>query len=261
MSDHIKRSVFRDLTAPFRVLPDFLIIGTQKGGTTRFYRYLIENPMILPAADKEIRFFHRDEIYKKGLLHYRKHFPLFFERYLPRLKYGNPILIGEATPSYIFKPKVPERVHKVMPHLKLIAMLRDPVKRAYSQFQMASRLEFDKSDNFETAVRNDKYNHYLARGRYAQQLERWFKFYPKESFLILQSEKVFADEQGALDRIYNFLGVKNFHQKFNDKKFPPAISKGYEKMSAKFEAKLRKQFKAENEKLYDLIGERYDWPD
>ena len=177
---------------PSRVLPDFLVIGVMKGGTTSFFNYLAQHPQINPPFRKEIKFF--DIHYLQGLGWYRAHFPTRF-----KMKSG--MLTGEATPYYIFHPAAPERVAKVLPNVKLIALLRNPVDRAYSHynhmlrvgreplpFEEAITREAERLDGeAEKIVANLRYStfkhlhySYLARGRYIEQLEKWFALFPRE---------------------------------------------------------------------------------
>src|SRR5687768_13237463 len=104
-------------TAHLRRLPDFLIIGAQRGGTTSLYRYLTEHPEIDPAVRKEIHFFSRH--HEQGLDWYRAHFP----------RRDESSLVGEASPNYLVHPDVPARVAAALPRVKLIALLRNPVDR------------------------------------------------------------------------------------------------------------------------------------
>ena len=127
----------RGLTSPIRLLPDFLIIGAQKGGTTSLYNYVQAQPCVAPAARKEVHFFDRRLNLNKGLTWYRGHFPTRVEQYSARHLRLQPFLTGEATPEYLFLPHIPHIVARVLPVIKLILLLRNPVDRAYSQYQHA----------------------------------------------------------------------------------------------------------------------------
>lgn len=117
--------------AVFGRAPDFLIIGAQKGGTTSLYTYLCQHPRVVGASRIEVHFF--DLAYDKGWWWYRSHFPVHVFRR------GERIVTGEASPYYIFHPLVPERVRKDLPNVKLVAILRNPVDRAYSHYQHVRR--------------------------------------------------------------------------------------------------------------------------
>ena len=118
----------RSLTGHWRMLPAFLIIGVQKGGTTSLYNYLIQHPHIAPALEKELRFF--DYKFHKGLAWYQAHFPLIaYARFVQQV-YQRALITGEASPNYLFDPRAPQRVAHTLPDVKLIVLLRNPVARA-----------------------------------------------------------------------------------------------------------------------------------
>ncbi len=117
--------LYRRLTAPSRPLPDFLIVGAQRCGTSWTYRTLGEHPRILRAWRKEVQYFDRARAFARGPNWYRAHFP--------RRPPGH--LTGEATPSYLYVPAAMPRLAALVPHARLIVLLRDPVDRAYSHYQ------------------------------------------------------------------------------------------------------------------------------
>ena len=145
------RRRFRHATRTRRILPSFLIIGAQRAGTTSLFRYLLAHPDVAGPSGgdaavwwvKETHFF--DEKYSKGLDWYRSFFPLDATRQRRR-KRGHDLLAGEATPYYMFHPAVPARAAATLPDVRLIALLRDPVERAYSHYQMMSRTGREKLD-------------------------------------------------------------------------------------------------------------------
>jgi lipopolysaccharide transport system ATP-binding protein len=112
-------------------LPDFVVLGTQKGGTSFFYRLLTEHSLVRAAAAKELHFF--DNKFAEGVGWYRR---CFSEG---KRVDGHRTITGEASPSYLFDPQVPERMAQVVPEARLIALLRNPVDRAYSHYQMEVR--------------------------------------------------------------------------------------------------------------------------
>src|SRR5215217_8827850 len=112
-------------------LPDFVVIGTQKGGTSYFYSLLTEHPLVRRAAAKELHFF--DNKFAEGVGWYRRCFSEGEQ------VDGHRTITGEASPSYLFDPQVPERMARIIPEAKLIALLRNPIDRAYSHYQMEVR--------------------------------------------------------------------------------------------------------------------------
>ena len=140
-----------------KILPSFLVIGAQRAGTTTLFDQLLLHPDLhgpvggrgeVTWADKEIHFF--DERFLLGPTWYRSFFPLTLQRRRARAR-GGDVVAGEATPYYIFHPLVPERVAVTIPDIRLIAVLRDPVERAYSHYQMMRRSKREEL-SFEDAL-------------------------------------------------------------------------------------------------------------
>src|SRR5215213_6497402 len=185
-------------------LPDFVVIGTQKGGTSFFYRLLTKHPLVKQAAVKEIHFF--DKQFAQGPGWYRRCFSEGGR------VVGQRTITGEASPSYLFNPHVPERMVRIVPKARLIALLRNPVDRAYSHYQMQVRRgtetrSFEKATEEEVFLAEGQRNSiaktssslasgfyseplepYLARGLYAEQLERFSFFAEREHLLVVKSE-------------------------------------------------------------------------
>src|SRR5690242_6983741 len=145
--------LYRGLTSSIRLLPDFLIIGTQRGGTTSLYHYLEAHPCIGPSTTKEIHFF--DRRVNKGIAWYRGHFPTRIEKYYVERLHGRAFITGEASPSYLFHPHVPRRIAKVLPHTKLIILLRNPIDRAYCQYYHSLELGYETL-SFEEAIQGEE---------------------------------------------------------------------------------------------------------
>lgn len=141
----MKRSSLKDkyklITAPLRLLPNFIIIGAQKGGTSSMFSYLKQHPQLQLPDIKEIHFF--DNNYQKGSTWYKSHFPLIIVKNK---------LTGEASPYYLFHPHVPQRVIQLCPKVKLIVMLRNPADRAYSHYMMQNKRKIDPLPTFEEAI-------------------------------------------------------------------------------------------------------------
>jgi hypothetical protein len=214
--------------AAWRALPDFLIIGTMKGGTTTLYDLLRTHPHVLGAYRKEVHFFDLPARYARGESFYRSFFPTRLEMERSALAAGGPMLTGEASPFYLYHPHAPRRAFELLPHARLIALLRDPIDRAYSHYQHAVRHGWE-SRSFETAITDELANlgashqrltadpsldlpdhqrtEYVHRGQYAEQLERWARFYPRDQMLVLRSESFFADPASTLRRVESFLHI------------------------------------------------------
>ena len=121
-------------TGSTHVLPDFLIIGAARSGTTSLYQYLTEHPSIIPGVGKEIYFF--DKKFKKGINWYKSFFPTKFSMAIIKNKQKTKCITGEATPRYLHYPHAPKRIFEFLPKIKLIVLLRNPIDRAYSHYQM-----------------------------------------------------------------------------------------------------------------------------
>ena len=122
-------TLYRFLTSHFRMLPDFIIIGAQKSGTSSLYYYLSQHPNVKPALKKEVHYF--DLNFEKNVLFYRMQFPLIFNRLNI---FGKKYVTGEASPYYIFHPHVARRISKIIPSVKIIVLLRNPIDRSFSHY-------------------------------------------------------------------------------------------------------------------------------
>jgi hypothetical protein len=266
---------FRLMTGPLRVLPDYIIIGAQKCGTSSLYRYLNEHPSIAPAAGKEVHYF--DWHYSRGPSWYRAHFPTALTREMFRARTGRRLVTGEASPYYLFHPHAPARVKALLPSVKLIALLRDPVERALSAYhhqvragteslsfadamdqepaRLAAEIERLEADQTYKSAAHRRFS-YLSRGIYVDQLAAWLRVFPREQLLIIRSEDFFEQPAATVGQVLEFLGL------------PPADSSGfrrfnvgeYDGMDPAVKARLTKYFAPHNQRLYDLLGRDLGWP-
>jgi len=259
--------IFHRLTSSVRVLPDFLIIGVMKGGTTSLFRYLAKHPQINPPFRKEIKFF--DLHYEQGLSWYRAHFPL-------KVKMSNGIITGEATPYYIFHPLAAQRIAKDLPNAKLITILRNPVDRAYSHFNHMVRvgrenLSFEEAlDKEEKRLSHEeekiiadpgyltfKHLHYSykARGRYAEQISTWLKLFPREQMAFLSSEELYSDPSSVYGKAIQFLGLSAW----TPENFDVFKQGEYDDLPSQSRGRLAKYFESYNQQLYQLLGTDFGW--
>jgi hypothetical protein len=222
-------------TSDFRPLPDYLIIGTHRGGTTSLHQYLQQHPCVGPNFPrlqnvKGVRYF--DQNYFRGLDWYRSHFPTVAYRSYLRHRHGEPVLTGEASPYYLFHPAAAERAAKDVPQAKIIALLRDPIERAYSHWKRERRDGTEPLESFEDAIaaepgrlagevgrilsddRYYSYAHenfsYITQGLYLDSLRRWLEPYPREQVHVEVSERFLEDPQAVYDRVLRFLGLRPF---------------------------------------------------
>src|SRR6266511_2929260 len=257
-----------------RPLPDFLIIGAQKAGTTALYAYLRWHPEITGPSFKEVSYF--DRHYAHGERWYRGHLPGRQRLWLTKRRRGSWPLVGEASPSYLFHPLAPERVAALMPRARLIALLRNPVDRAFSHYQHEvalgrERLPFeDALDREEDRMRGEVermlrdptyFSHawwnytYAARGQYAAQLERWFQALPRERLLVLLTGELADDPAGTHRRVLEFLGVEP--QELSS--YPRIFERKYEQMASETRARLERSFEEPNDRLASLLNRQLPW--
>ena len=240
-------------------LPDFVVIGAPKSGTSFFYNLLTRQPSFKPAAVKEIHFF--DKRFAEGVGWYRH---CFSES--ARVD-GQRTLTGEATPSYLFDPKVPERMAQVVPEARLIALLRNPVDRAYSHYQMQAR-RGKEARSFEQATQEEektlaegrgkapnKTTSYLTRGLYAEQLERFSFFAARDRLLVLKSEDFFTRRSEVLGKVLRFLEVAILESK----DVQPAERESYDPIDPATRRRLERFFAPHNERLYNLLSTDFGW--
>jgi hypothetical protein len=250
-----------------RSLPAFLLIGGMKCGTTSLYQYLAQHPTVEKGFAEEVHYF--DLNYHRGLAWYRAHFPY-------KGKGAGATIAGDDSPYYLFHPLVPGRVAKDLPEVKLIALLRNPVDRAYSHYNHELRrgretLPFEQAlarederlegeaERMESEGTYASWNHqrysYVSRGHYAEQLSSWFDVIPRERFLILQSERMFSDPRSVFDETLEFLGLPQMELRdfdvFNRGKYPS--------MTDEVREHLQDHFGPHNESLFRLIGQNFDW--
>jgi hypothetical protein len=246
-------------------MPDFLIVGAQRSGTTSLYRYLAEHPAVAPPVRKEIQYFTLH--YRRGARWYRTHFPMA----------GRQRMTFEATPYYLFHPAAPPRAADTVPHAKVVALLRDPVSRAFSQWQHnATRglehLGFEAALDAETdrlageqerlAVDADYWSDahrlwsYTARGEYATQIERWLSHYPREQLLVLRSEDLYDRPGETYARTLEFLGLTPVALDVYPRYTRRTSSA---QMSERARRRLAAHFGPHNERLATVLGEEPWW--
>jgi Sulfotransferase domain len=254
------------VTSPFRPLPDFLVLGAQKAGTTALYEYLRRHPQITGPSWKEVSFF--DRHWARGESWYRGNFP--------NLARTRGKLVGEASPSYVFHPLAPQRVQKVVPEVRLIVLVRNPVDRALSQYNHEvalgrEPLPFEEAlDAEEERLRGEQermaadpryfsrewWSHtYKARGRYAEQLQRWLAVFPREQLLVLPTDDLDSDPAQAHAQVLEFLGASP--QRLDS--YPRVYEREYEPMKPETRERLAAEFEEPNRRLYELLGRDLGW--
>lgn len=265
---------FRVGTGPLRTLPDFVIIGGQRCGTTSLYNYLVKHPNVLPAFRKETHFFTNH--FGKGLTWYRAQFPSGLYLSYAQRRYGQGFVSGEATPYYLFHPHAPRRVFEAIPEVRLIVLLRNPVDRAYSHYHHEVRAGVE-SLSFEDAIEReleelpletekmlkDEHYHsfchqnysYLARGIYVEQLESWGRFFNTQQMLIIQSEGFDQDPPSALRQVIEFLHLPAWELK----EYTKYHQANYAPMDPATRRRLADLYQDHNHRLYEFLGRDFGW--
>ncbi len=268
-------------TAGQRPVPDFLIIGAKKAGTSSLMNWLLRHPAVFSMfpriqATKSPHFF--DLNFWRGRAWYASHFPTRRARRRRERRIGALSVVGEASPYYMFHPAASTRVAATVPDARVIVLLRDPVSRAYSNFWDRKAFGSEDLPTFEQALaaeqdrlatvdderlRDDpryySFHHdhhsYLARGRYAEHLEPWLAAVAPDRRLVVQAERLFADPAGVFGTVQRFLGIPETAQvpmrQYNERRRAP--------MDPSTRGFLADYYRPHNRALYRLLDRDLDW--
>jgi hypothetical protein len=274
----VARSLYRtycNFAGPFHVLPDFIIFGVSRSGTTSLYQYLSQHPNIEPSVVKELRFF--DMYFDRGINWYRMNFPSKWQKFVfTKLKHKK-FITGEASGAYLQNPHTPKRIHNLNPNMKLILLLRNPVDRAFSHYKRkikngSEKLSFEEviekeksriNGEHEKMEKNEKYYSpiyhslaYITTGLYAIRLKHWLKYFSMRQILILENGEFLREPEKVYNQAIKFLDLPEWklstYRKFSKQDLNI-------EMNPKTREKLLEYCKPFNEELYSLIGKRFDW--
>jgi Sulfotransferase domain len=277
------RSAFRlygSTTSAARPMPEFLVIGAKKGGTTSVANWLAAHPQVMPMfprwqSAKSPHYF--DLNYWRGRSWYLSHFPSTPARRVHAWRTGSKAITGESSPYYLFHPAAPRRIAATVPGVKLIAVLREPVSRAYSNYwdsvargeetlptfeeaidaEVSRMAGFSDSDLDEPKAYHHHHNHhtYLARGEYARQLRRYFDLFDRDQLLVLSADSLFREAEGTFQRIQDFLGLAAAKLPLE----PRNVRSGYPPILPATRDRLREHYAPHNAELAHLLGEDFGW--
>jgi len=251
--------------------PDFIIVGAAKSGTTALFNHLCGHSRVSCPERREIHYF--DVNYARGSLWYRSHFPL-------RYPIGpSGVITGESTPYYMLRPDVPARVAAELPSVRLIALLRNPVDRAYSHWAMLKRKGIERLSFEDALAREEKMlpeetrrvlsdpTHdpsfhrlfsYRTRGLYLDQLLVWHAHVPRENMSVVISERLFSDPASVLPEITRFLRLPPP----DGATFAAANTGGYRnKMASDTRDWLSRYYREPNKRLAEYLGTDLEWDD
>ena len=237
-----RRAELRARMGQNRGLPDAVILGAQKSGTSSLHNYLVQHPGVIEPLRKEVHYF--DLNHERDVAWYRAHFG----------RSDEPGLNLDSSPYYLFHPAVPRRLVQLLPEAKPIVLLRDPVRRAYSHY-WHERDKGRESLSFEDAIAAEADRLGTSHEQLAEQLERWFEVLPRERFLLLRFEELARDPLAVLNRTLACLGLPEATavslEARNTRRYPP--------LAEATAARLRDYFAPHNRRLEALLGESPGW--
>ncbi|MDH3729075.1 MAG: sulfotransferase domain-containing protein [Myxococcales bacterium] len=201
---------------------DFLLIGAQKSGTTSLWKHIVAHPQTYLPATKEVEFFSDSQRFERGLDWY---WQTYFEDAPPHA------CKGEATTQYMMFPQVPGRIHDAFPEVKLLALLRNPIDRAYSHYRMTA-MRGHESRSFEECIAAlqsasgadapiDLHHDYLRLGEYGRILGNYLLRFERQQFCLVFTEDLEADPVTLIRKVYQFLEIDpdfcpdNIEKRFN----------------------------------------------
>lgn len=262
-------------TSSSRVLPDLVVAGVQRSGTTALCEALYRLPMVeRPRRGKGSHYFSYN--YSRGWKWFQAQFPTTMWASLVERRTGKPLFCMDACPYYLFHPFAVERMAQALPDVKVLVMLRDPVLRAESHFHH-SVAHGNESLGFQEALDAEperlhgetermaqdltywshahEHHSYLAKGMYAAQLKRLFEHYPSDQVMVIQSEDFYGDADRVLGEVTDWLGLPRVGLTESDDR----NSHGPRDVDPEIRTRLVEAFRQPNEELFELVGRRYDW--
>lgn len=260
----VKRGI-SGITASSRALPDFIIVGTVRSGSTSLYYNICQHPSVLSADYDEIGFF--DSNYHLGINWYRSMFPTR-KQIESRKKETGFAITGEDTPFYFWKEEAAKRIYEMNQNMKIIVICRNPVDRAYSNYNLSVRDETEKL-TFEEAIDKeidfldkhsfresaDQRRSYLAKGLYEKQIRIWFELFSREQIHIISTEEMEKEPEKTLQEVFKFLKIPEYVIK-NPQKQKTAK---YSEMNTQTRKKLLDFYEQHNENFFKIIQKRFDW--
>jgi len=257
------------------MLPGFLIVGAQRCGTSSMVRALSEHPAVFGAVlHQEVHYF--DVGYHRGLGWYRSRFPLQAHKWLATRVVGRVPVAFESSPYYMFHPLAPERIARDLPGVKLLVLIRDPTKRAYSAhahevfhgyetepFERALELEATRLDGEEERIVTEpgyasfshQHHAYRTRGQYVEQLERLERIFGRERIHVVDSMSFFTNPKPVYDGVLEFLGLPH-------RGYPPFKrhnARAHTSMPDTLRAALEEHYRPYDECLAKWLGHDPSW--
>lgn len=266
------------LSASLRMGPDYLIIGTKRGGTTSLAKWLLEHPQVLPlwpARETRKGTYYFDVNYGRGPNWYHGHFPTKVAHRIKEQRAHKRLIVGEATPYYLYHPHAPSRARQGAPNAKVVALLRNPIDRAFGHwmertrngietlgFSEAIRVEAQRlADEEQKMIDNPLYvsfahQHfsYVDQGRYSRGLRRWMGEFG-DQLLILRSEDMYGDPAKVYAQVTEFLALETFEPEA----FAAWNLKPKDALDPADERWLRDQLEADIREVEKLLNRDMGW--
>ena len=261
---------FAEATASLRMLPNFAIVGAQRAGTTSLYKYLAEHPDVgRVRLGKGVHYF--DTNFGESMKWYQSHFPFDADKIPLKTR---PTHVGEGAPYYMFHPECASRIDAALPGVRIIAILRDPIERAHSQWVHETARGFETLEFREALESEDErlagearklsepaavsfahqHHSYVARGQYAGQVQRLWDVFGQDRVLILSSNELFGDPANAYARTLEFLSLPA-----HEASYEVHNARKYSKIDATTEAWLAGRFAESNTRLVEMLGPDFDF--
>lgn len=252
-----------------RVTPNFFVVGTQRGGTTSLFIYLLAHELVHgPRRAKGVHYF--DTNFDRSVRWYRSNFPRQSTIDRQQAEHGAEPAIGEGAPYYLFSPVIPDRIHAVAPKARIITVLREPldraishhnheVKRGFETLSMDEAFEAEPERLAGEVVRIEAdpsyvskahiHHAYLDRGRYAEQLERYFELFGRDRVLVLDSAALKSDPEATVRKATDFLGLPPM----SGVDYPLYNKRDYDPVSTEVRDRYGSAFAESNERLREML--------
>lgn len=272
---------YRMMTSRFRSLPNFIIIGVGRAGTTALYSYLIQHPSINSTITEaltsdiipsDIHFF--EYMISNNLQWYKSNFPILSKKLNKHNEFN---ITGESSSTYIYHPDVPKRIFDLLPKIKLIVILRNPIDKAYStyyqqyrygecsfSFEDAIHAEFERikliKNSPDLSSQNPDFSNYVSQniirhGIYADYLKNWLNIFDKNQILILNANDLKKLTKKTLGIVFNFLGVGNV----DIENISHISARTYPPIEKSTRDKLIEFYKPHNARLNKLLNTNFEW--
>ena len=264
-------------TSGARMLPDYLIIGAKRSGSTSLHEYLVQHPSVARSHfAKGSHYF--DVNYPRGWAWFRSHFPTVLYRSYARSR-GLELIVGDSSPYYAFHPLALPRIKAALPDVKLIFLLRDPVERAWSHYRYERARGFEEEsaprafDLEPTRLAGEaermaaeptyqsfhhRHHSYLARGVYIDQIQVLHSLFPREQVMLLQAETLFADPEAQMSAVFEFLRLPP-HRLAQFDRFMANTNTASAGMDPATRRYLSEYYRDPNQRLYEELGINFGW--